>query len=648
VAQIKQWLLYKNLTHDKLINQLKLSKTCISLRYSLDSTVCQNDKLIYIAHPTCIGFDDPMQERICIAEKGNATALFDFLSPSSGELRHLVTENVNTLRKAMGLKSKEIKYKVDKAGQQYLDSKSIDVTCQVTGIKANPAGFTQLNLDGGDSWGYYYQTNKPYYLYNYKGEPIVKIEDLLPEYYRDVLMKEAMAIRAVQPRPFVFRDHITDSYTIGKLAQDGSVMEHDSVSSRGDIADYFVEFGTSPPDPIPTWHRTFDPSSMEQYDPAKKVFNEWTPTKYMKDATPRALCPKPISDLITYVVAGDAECYHHFMNWLAYIYQYRTKSGTAWVLHGTQGTGKGVLFNNIIKPIFGAEYCASKLVGDIAEKFNNYMEHSLFVNIDEARIGDAGADQRRLTSALKAWITDPMLSIRGMHQNQRESRSYVNFILSSNEHDALDIHEKDRRYNVAPRQEIPIKLSIEDIEGFEGELMHFAGFMAGYKVDVKQAHTALNNEAKRNLRAASMTSIDEFGHAVKTGDLQYFVDGLDDESGQDFQAIADFKKLVPVWMEDYRNSQLSSVRNKDLFAAYRAMHPARNMQLKKFLVMMGKINCPAGSPRVDGVQFRGWRIGWQANASDAALWSVPGHLKVVSDKEIKSDIVGDKEDEQPK
>lgn len=104
VAQIKVWLQYQNLTEADLATQLSLSKNAITLRYPLDITVNQNDKLIYIAPPTCIGFTDPFDdERIELVSRENDVVSFDFPAPSSAQLSHLVTEQVNILRVATGL-----------------------------------------------------------------------------------------------------------------------------------------------------------------------------------------------------------------------------------------------------------------------------------------------------------------------------------------------------------------------------------------------------------------------------------------------------------------------------------------------------------------------------------------------------------------
>lgn len=54
-AKIKQWLMAKNLTVPELREQLTLTASKVALRWPLDITVCQNDKLIFIAPPILEG-----------------------------------------------------------------------------------------------------------------------------------------------------------------------------------------------------------------------------------------------------------------------------------------------------------------------------------------------------------------------------------------------------------------------------------------------------------------------------------------------------------------------------------------------------------------------------------------------------------------
>ncbi len=642
VAQIKVWLQYKNLTEADLVTQLRLSKNAITLRYPLDITVNQNDKLIYIAPPTCIGFDDPFGgARIELVSRKNDVVSFDFPAPSSAQLSHLVTEHVNILRVATGLTKKKLTMKRSKGGTEYLDSKSLDVTCQVTGIKPNSAGLVQLNLDGGDSWGYYYDPEFPYFLKNFKGEPTVVLKDFLPDYYQQAIVVATQQQQAASNAPFVFRDEITDSFFIGIKDPVDKVLSVDSIAKQN-IGDFFAEFGRSPPDPLPTWTRKFDPTNMTQYDTARKLFNAWRPTEYMENAKPVASVPTTIDKILKHITV-DKITYDRFLNWLAFIYQRRTKSGTAWILHGCPGTGKGVFFNKVLAPIFGREYCVTKLMGDLRSNFNGYMETAIFLNVDETRSIAVGTDAIRVMGAVKNWITEPVMSIEAKQQNQRMSKSFINFIFTTNDLDSLPIEAGDRRFNVAPRQETPIELSTQEVEEFLPlELQAFAGFLLQYEVDAADVRSTLSNEAKEDLRRATLTSIDEFCSAVRTGDIAYFADGTDEPT--DFYAEKDrFKGYTEKWLEDAKLGRSSNVTVPMLRDAFNVMLSGREgMKSGKFKSMMFKRALPVKRYRDGDHRWTGWRIDWSANQEDAARLKI--HLSPVSD--LEKEIIKEMDNDQ--
>lgn len=613
VAQIKSWLQYRNLTEGSLVSQLGLSKNAITLRYPLDITVNQNDKLIYIAAPTCIGFSDPFDgERIEVVDRAHGTVQFDFPGPSSAQLSHLVADHVNILRAALGLRKKKFNMLRSKGGTEYLDSKSLDVTCQVTGVKANSAGLVQLNIDGGDSWGYFYDPKKPHFLRNFKGEPTVVLKDFLPDYYQQAIVVAKQQQQAASNNPFVFRDHITDSFFVGTMNPAGEVLNVDLIKKQN-VDDYFVEFGTGPPDPIPTWERTFDPTSLTQYDTARKRFNAWHQTVYIRDAVPIGTVPATIDKIIKHITV-DTETYDRFLNWLAFIFQTRTKSGTAWILHGCPGTGKGVFFNSVLAPIFGREYCVTKLMGDLKSNFNAYMETAVFINVDETRSIAVGQDAVRVMGAVKNWITEPVMSIEAKQQNQRMSKSFINFIFTTNDLDSLPIEAGDRRFNVAPRQETPIKLSSQEITEFIPlELQAFAGFLLQYKVDEAKVRIPLVNLAKEALRQATQTSVDQFCAAIKEGDLEYFVVGVDEPTDLYIEKER-FKQNVEQWIEDAKDKELSRVTVPMLRDAYNVMLSGRDpMKSSKFKSMMLKRALPVRYCRVGDDRWDGWRIGWSVD-----------------------------------
>jgi len=147
LAQLKVWLQYKNLTVPALADRLELTASGMSLRFPLDVTTCQADKIIYTALPLCDNFEDPIRdERLSIVQKGKELLEWNapFINPQL--ISEMIDDKVQELRTAAGLKKRGSKYGV-RGGKDVLQNPD---TATVTGIKEG-RGFVYLNLNGGDS-----------------------------------------------------------------------------------------------------------------------------------------------------------------------------------------------------------------------------------------------------------------------------------------------------------------------------------------------------------------------------------------------------------------------------------------------------------------------------------------------------------------
>ena len=87
---LKQWLKDLNFNTQELYNALALTKTHMALRWPLDITTCQNDKLIYIATPRFEGLVDPfaggkLGQRIQHVRKANQ--FLDIKAPLPARLK---------------------------------------------------------------------------------------------------------------------------------------------------------------------------------------------------------------------------------------------------------------------------------------------------------------------------------------------------------------------------------------------------------------------------------------------------------------------------------------------------------------------------------------------------------------------------------
>lgn len=640
VTSVSAWLKYANLETQQLSDQITLSKNAMALSLKLDWVANNNGRIVYITPPECKNFDDPVTKRIELIEKKYDRLSFNFTSIGTSQMRAKYRDKLGDLRTAVGLPvSRKAEYYVDKGHFEAVADALVE-PARVTSYEADNERFMRCNIDGGDSFAYYYHRNNPVYLHNFKGEPSVKLRLLDPVFYDRVAKPDMEAIQATQDRPFVFRDAPTDKYYVGMRNGDEIIEQPHIVGSRDKIEDYFVLKGnTSPPANIETWFKVFDPTKISQWVEDDATFNTWRPTEYQKNPMHRTSIPPVIDKVLRSVTGDDDDTYVHFINWLAYIFQNRTKTGTAWVLHGVPGTGKGLLVSKILRPLFGSDYTAQKQITDLVDRFNGWMEQCIIVNIDEANSADAGYEGRNIVSRLKNWITEPTMSIRHMQSTARDMRSYINFIFTTNDFGVLPIQDGDRRFNVAPRQTEKLQITAEEVNAIEGELMHFAGFLAQTKVDKNAAHTPLDNSAKTELKIAAESSIDSFFRALNEGNLEFFIEGQDEDS-REYDSVQQYKQAVQRWMDELKKNpgEPVLVYPDEARHAHIVLCRDKGMKAGQFKSMCAKRGFPIQRLREDDRRVYGWRIDWNLDDDVKRLHKM--HLTPVrTPEEIEAKII---------
>lgn len=609
---VEAWLAETNLTNSLLSNQVTLSKSNLALSYPLDRVASRNGRIIYITRPECVGFDDPVEERIIAVVKDHDKVSFAFSAMTPAEVAGAVRDKVNELRKAKNLpvskKANHIK-RVDADGRELLLDELVE-RGTITGWIEDNDRFMRVNINGGDSWAYYFHRDQQNpYIHNFKGEPSIRLSVFDPQFYDDHVVPHFEELQKLRPRPFVFRDRHTDKYFVG-LRQDHAITEQPMpIGGRDKIEDYFLQHaGVSLPHHIETWSREFDPTRDGQWHPGDKVFNTWRPSEFQEYTLGGSSVPTVIDKILRHVT-GDEESYHAFINWLACIQQTREKPGTAWVLHGVPGTGKGLLFSYILTPIFGADYCVIKQIKDLKDKFNGWMEQTLLCNIDEANADDLSYESKEIINALKNWITEPRISVRHMQAQSYNAPSYINFIFTTNDFGILPIQEGDRRINVARRQETKLEISAEEVASIESELASFSAFLSNYDADFAAARRTLENTSKDAAREAARSSIDSFFAAVREGDLQYFMEGIHEDS-KEYGEVAIFKEAVEQWMDDAKNGHASQITVPQLRAAHVVMCRDRGMKSGAFKSMAAKHGLPGAKRREGGDRWTGWKGEW--------------------------------------
>ena len=619
---LKEWLRTLNYEIDFLADQLSLSANGQSISYPLDVSLADNSKLIYIGTPKFDGVQDPVTgDRFVRIDRGSPTLdISNLMKDVNPEKVHSLTVQIKDgLRKKAGLTKKNEKIttvNVNGISEQVLqnpDRMSIEI-CRIS------EPYVNCNINGGDSGAYYFILTNPHYMYNFKGEPIFEIEKADPEFYQTIFETYGEKIDGAKNiKPIVLRDFYTDTYYNGVFDNTKSQFtdEYPLTPTQKSSLEGFMRTHNRPtPDFIPDAQVVFDPSSDKgiQMDTAPYHVNLYRKTGYMLGSSEnvpeltygtagsmRKYIPS-ILMLMQHILGGGKTELEHFINWLAYIYQNKRKTMTAWIFTGVPGTGKGLFVHKVLKPLFGEQQVPMRSLENIEEQFNLYMRTALFLVVDEFRMGDSG-NTGRMADKLKHQVTEPTLTIRAMRTNQIELPSFCNFIFLTNRADAVKIEEGDRRYNVAPRQESKLEVAhpdfLEKLNNIQSELFTFAGLLQKFVVDERMAHTALENDAKKEMKQVSMSVLEEFATAIKQNNLEYFVEILDIPLTNTFDAggISTAQRYIKDWISKSSTEMIIPMQHFKL--VYDVLTDNRKaLAIRDFTKAMSRLNVQTTRKRV--------------------------------------------------
>lgn len=580
-SALKLYLKHLNLSDPMFESDIELTGSGYSLSWPIDPSVADNSKLIFVAPPVYKDKSlDPFaskDDRIVRVEKDRVQL------PISSEIQAVsnvekMTEKIRkkrgALRKSLGLPDNREKYTTKMFHNERMEvlTNPDQVAIQIVDDTYLP--YVRCNVNGGDSQAYYFLITSPEYMRNFKDEPFFSIKAANPKFYekiKETYGPEVEKHREGQ-RPVVFRDFYTNKLYNGVFDSDRGEFDAEypmTVTDYKAVAGFMEAHGFTPPDFIPEARVVFDPKSSEtkvNLDVEPYYINQFTPPPHMLNP-PKVkphdiktvlglsnVCPN-IHTLIHHVVGGEDEDFMRFVNWLAFVYQRREKTGIAWVLGGTQGTGKGVLMHRVLRPLLGNAHVPVKTLESIEEKYNSFLQTALLVGIDEFRINNTVAGSSRLMDKLKNYITEPTISTRAMRSEQIEVPSYSNFVFMTNHADAMKIEEGDRRFSIATPQYEMLKDAhpalIYKLNTLEEELPMFAGFLETFKIDVKLATSAYENDAKKDMKTANMTFREEFVVAMRTGNIGYFQDVLNVSTTDTFNAgrIIEAQNVVRDWAQ---------------------------------------------------------------------------------------------------
>lgn len=275
----------------------------------------------------------------------------------------------------------------------------------------------------------------------------------------------------------------------------------------------------------------FDPSGKKE-GVTCNLFAGW-PT------TPKAGECSKLLHLLWHMCGNESNqkaLYDWVLKWLAYPLQHPgAKMKSTIVIHGPQGTGKNMFFDEYMK-LFG-DYGRVLDQAALEDKFNDWASRKLFLLADEVV---ARTEVYHLKNKLKALITGDRIRINPKNIQAYEEDNHANLVFLSNEAMPVVLEEDDRRHAVIWT---PDKLTEEFyLEALEE--IHNGGTAALHDYLLRLDLTGFTNgtnppmtDAKRELIGLSQDSPQRF---------------LDELYGNDIPGVKPRPALSKEWYELYK------------------------------------------------------------------------------------------------
>lgn len=527
---LKAWLMGLNLKY--LRGDCELNKSNIVIKWPLDITTCQNDKLIYICPPTFKGLKDPVAKRIKQVNKARPMLDASFIGEANiNVLKKDERDLLNALREAEHLPKRVAK-------TSWVNGIEIQNKPDVASTYEwrEQGEYIRLNINGGDSWAYWHPKTNFEIIHDFKSDTYYRTKELIPDYYREC-QQQQHEVNATPTEDgdliLAFRDKKTAEYYNGLFNPITTKLELYRAKNETQLDHWMRSHGRTIGDFIPIWDIQYDPCDNWVIDEDNHALNTFRPSEYMR-ATPsnaRSVEDFPaIHGIIRHLLGetgSDNTLSEAFLNWFAVIFQRKAKPLTAWVVHGNEGTGKGFFFNKIASKLLAHQNAMAVTVGNLEDQFNGWIEGKLFILVDEIEVDDF-REQGRVTAKLRNYITEPTIALRRMRQSTIDAPNYASFLFSSNRPQPVFIPPSDRRYNCGNYQSK--KLAPPDDEVVMNELQAFAEWLLAHKADIQAANTIVQTEARDLIQKMGISSVQETCSAMKNGDFdKLWLSMLDDE-----------------------------------------------------------------------------------------------------------------------
>ncbi len=285
--------------------------------------------------------------------------------------------------------------------------------------------------------------------------------------------------------------------------------------SKGHAIDLARGYGLESPVFIP-FNEVYDPTRPTEYFNGSRGLN-WNVYErsiyQLVQAVKSTPTTWPTIQLLLENVFPDQRIRDAFLNWFAVVFQTGKMTGTAWVILGSQGSGKTMLMTELLFPLLGKGNCVQLNQDALTTRFNALLSRKQLVCFNEVHSSELAAER------IKGWITDPDLRIETKSGQAEMETNHLNLIFTSNAKVPVKLEADDRRFSVA-RTGAPLV----DLDWFKGEasvkamkreLKAFAVDLQTYTIDAGEARRPVQSEDKLRLIEASVHPVDRLADMLR-------------------------------------------------------------------------------------------------------------------------------------
>ena len=313
---------------------------------------------------------------------------------------------------------------------------------------------------------------------------------------------------------------------------------------------------------------------------------------------------------IYYLSNYQQDRFNFIMHWLAAFFKNLCyKSKTTLVFLGNKESGKEILFDEIIKPLFGQEYCL-KITDTLLETISiqDFIKDKLFYNLDN--ISNSHIKVQRTRKTLYDLLSKDTIEVIEKKKSIEEYPKYGQTLITIDEAylpsyidknfedyslfkipdestllDAFNLKQKssgihmeeDRATDSQIFEDYLLTLNLTSkakiVKAIRGDLTNFAYILKGYPIKEENLHTQFENDDKKYLQNTLEDKLQAFHEAI----LKYKT------STNYFQKIQE--KNPSLYKELMDNFKEDKIKQKNLIKIFSIIYSEENITSSKTLMI---------------------------------------------------------------